>query len=106
MTPKITLHSDAQDKADRRNIINQALIGAKEGVLEALTTFVGTNITDTVLWQTYGNYKDLDEYILKELLQAAINGANRSPATDVLTRLLVVINFVQIWKACKPSQHA
>jgi hypothetical protein len=31
VTPKITVRSSAQDKADRRNIINQALIGSKEG---------------------------------------------------------------------------
>ena len=33
VTPKITLRSDAQEEADRRNFINQALNGAKEGVL-------------------------------------------------------------------------
>ena len=38
VTPKITLRSDAQEEADRRNIINQALIGAKEGVVWALTS--------------------------------------------------------------------
>ena len=47
MAPKITIRSDAQDKANRRNIINQVLISANEGVVEALTTFVGTNITNT-----------------------------------------------------------
>ncbi len=94
LTPKFTLCADAQDKANQRNIINQALIGAKEGILEALTTFVGTEITDTVLRRANGDYKDLDEYTLQELLQAAINGANRPPATDVLTQLLDVINYI------------
>ena len=55
VTPKITQRSAAQDEANHRNIINQALIGAKEGVVEALTTFVGTNIIDTILWRTNGN---------------------------------------------------
>ena len=55
VSPKITLRSDAQEEADRRNIINQALIGAKEGVVEALTTFVGPNITDAVLQQANGD---------------------------------------------------
>ena len=49
VTPKITLQSNAQEEANRRNIVNQALIGAKEGVMEALTIFVGTNITGAVL---------------------------------------------------------
>ena len=51
VTPKIMSQSDAQEEADRRNIINQALIGAKEGVVEALTTLVGTDITNAVLQQ-------------------------------------------------------
>ena len=85
VTPKITLRSDAQDEVNRRNIINQALIGAKEGVMEALTTFLGTDITNMVLRQADGNYKSLDKYTLQELLQAAIDGADRPPATDVLT---------------------
>ena len=80
--------SDAQEEANRHNIINKALIGAKERVLEALTTFVGTNITNTVLRFANGNYKGLNKYTLHELMQAAIDGANLLPATDVLTQLL------------------
>ena len=55
--------------------------------MEALTTFVGTNITDAILQQADGDYKGLDEYTIQELLQAAIEGANRPPETDVLTQL-------------------
>jgi hypothetical protein len=72
VTPKITLRSDAQEESDRRNFINQALIGAKEGVLEALTTFVGTDITDEVLRRANSNYKGIDEYTLQELIQAPL----------------------------------
>ena len=61
MAPKITLRSDAQDKADKRYINKQAQIGAKEGVVEALTTFVGTNITNTVQWQADGYDKGLEK---------------------------------------------
>ena len=49
VAPKFTLHADAQYEANQRNTINQAMIGAKEGVVEALTTFVGTDITGKVL---------------------------------------------------------
>ena len=49
--PKIPSRADAQEEAKWLNTNNQALIGAKEGVVEALTTFVGTDITDTILRQ-------------------------------------------------------
>ena len=84
VTPKITLRSDTQEKADRRNIINQALICAEEGVVEALTTFIDTNITDMVLRRANGNYKSLDKYTLQELLQAVIDGADRPPRCNQL----------------------
>ena len=61
VAPKITLCSNAQDEANCRIIINQALICAKEGLVDALIAFVGTNIMDTVLKQADGNYKGLDE---------------------------------------------
>ena len=61
--------------------------------MEALTTFVGTNITNAVLRHADSNYKGLNEYTLHELMQAAIDGANCLPATDVLTQMLEAINF-------------
>ena len=64
VTPKITLQSIAQEESNRRNIINQALIGAKEGVVEALIDFVGTDNTDAVLRQTDGDYKGLNKYMV------------------------------------------
>ena len=62
--------------------------------MEALTTFVGTDVTDAVLQRANGDYKGLDKYTLAELLQSAINGANRPPGADVLTQLLEAIKFV------------
>ena len=47
-----------------------------------------------MLQRADGNYKGLNEYTLHELMQTAIDGANRPPATDVLTQLLEAINFV------------
>ena len=70
------------------------MIGAKEEVVESLTTFVGTDITDAVLQWADGDYKGLNKYTLQELLQAAIDRADRPPATDFLTQLLEAINFV------------
>ncbi len=37
IAPAITLQSEAQEEADRLNVINQSVIGAKEGVVKAVT---------------------------------------------------------------------
>ncbi len=91
--PKIMCCPDAQEEAKRLNTNNQAFIGAKEGVVEALTMFVGTNITSTILRQADGDFKGLDKYTLHELLKAAVDGADRPPATDILDQLLAVFNY-------------
>ena len=94
IVPKFTLQADAQHEANQQNTINQALIGAKEGVVEALTTLVGTDITDSMACRSNGEYKNLDEYTLHELIHKTIERADPPPATDVLTQLNHVINYV------------
>ncbi len=47
--PTFTTQTEAQEEADPLNIINQMVIGAKEGVIEALTKLVGSNITNAIL---------------------------------------------------------
>jgi hypothetical protein len=37
ITPTITSRSEAQEEADRLNMINQLVIGAKEGIVKAVT---------------------------------------------------------------------
>jgi hypothetical protein len=91
--PKITSRTDAQEEAEWLNTNNQALIGAKEGIVKALTTFVGNNITDTILCQADGDFKGLDKYTLLELLKASVDRADRTPATDILNQLLAVFNY-------------
>jgi hypothetical protein len=91
--PKIMSRADAQEEAKRLNTNNQALIGAKKGVVEALTTFVGTDITDTILCQADGDFKGFNEYTLHEPLKAAVDGADRPPATDILDQLLAFFNY-------------
>ena len=44
------------------------MIGAKEGVIEALTALVGTNITDGVLRTRDGNFKSVDKYTVHKVL--------------------------------------
>ena len=47
--PAFTLQLEAQEEADQSNVAAQAMIGAKEGVVEAIRALVGTNITNSVL---------------------------------------------------------
>ena len=47
--PTFTTQTEAQEEADRLNIINQSVIGAKEGVVETRSKLVRSDITDAVL---------------------------------------------------------
>ena len=47
--PTITTRTEAQEEADRLNIINQSIIGTKEGIVEAISKLVGSNITNAIL---------------------------------------------------------
>ncbi len=49
IAPAITSRLEAQEEADPLNVINQLVIGAKEGVVKAVTKLVGSNITNAVL---------------------------------------------------------
>jgi hypothetical protein len=44
--PTITARTEAQEEADQLNVINQSVIGAKEGVVEAVSKLAGSNITN------------------------------------------------------------
>ena len=91
--PVIIKRIEAQEEADRLNVINQSVIGAKEGVTEGVTTKVGSDITDTILRTADGSdYKSVDDYTLYEVMKAAIEGADRPSATDVLEQVIEVIH--------------
>ena len=92
--PTITARADAQDEADRINMINQAVIGAKEGATEAITKKVGSDITDAVLRTADGtDYRSIDDYELHDLVNAAIQGADRPNTSDVLEQLTSILSF-------------
>ena len=75
------------------NVINQSVIGAKEGVVEAVSKLVGSDITDAILRTADGSdFKSIDDYTLYEVLKVAIDGADRPTTNDVLEQLLEVIN--------------
>jgi hypothetical protein len=93
ITPTITSRSEAQEEANRLNVINQSVIGAKEGVVEAVTKLVGGDITDAVLQTANGiNHKSIEDYMLFAVIAAAINGTNQPSTTNVLEQSLEVIN--------------
>jgi hypothetical protein len=93
ITPTITSQLEAQEEADCLNVINQLVIGAKEGVVEAVTKLVGSDITNAVLQTADGSdHKSIDDYTLFVVMAAAIDGANQPSTTNVLEQLLEVIN--------------
>jgi hypothetical protein len=91
--PTFTTQTEAQEEADRLNVINQSVISAKEGIVEAVSKLVGSNITDAILRMANGsNHKSIDNFMLYNVMKVAINRADRSSTNDVLEQLLEVIN--------------
>jgi hypothetical protein len=91
--PTFTTQMEAQEEADRLNVINQLVIGAKEGIVEALTKLVGSNITNTILQMADGSdHKSIDDFTLFDMMKVAIDRANRPSMNGVLEQVLEVIN--------------
>jgi hypothetical protein len=91
--PTFTTRTEAQEEADQLNIINQSVIGAKEGVVEEVSKLVGSNITDAILRTANGSdHKSIDAFTLYNVMKVAIDGANQPSTNDVLEQLLKVIN--------------
>jgi hypothetical protein len=58
--PSITAQAEAQEEANQLNVINQSVIGAKEGVVKAINKLVGSNVTNAILWTANGsNHKSI-----------------------------------------------
>ena len=93
--PPITSCTKVQEEADRVNFVDQSVISTKAGVFEAITNLLGSNITNAILYTAdRSDHKRNNDYMLFKVMQAAIDGVNRPPATDVFTQLLEAINFV------------
>jgi hypothetical protein len=77
VSPSITAHAEAQEEADQLNVINQLVIGAKEGAFKALTKLVGSNVTNAILWTANGSdHKNIYNFTLFEVMKSATDGAN------------------------------
>jgi hypothetical protein len=91
--PTFTTQTEAQEEADHLNVINQSVIGAKEGVVKALTKLVGRDITNAILQMADGSdHKSIDDFTLFDVMKVAINGANQPSTNDVLEQVLKMIN--------------
>jgi hypothetical protein len=91
--PTFTIQTATQEEADRLNIINQSVIGAREGIVEAVLKLVGSDTTDAILRMANGsNHKSIDDFTLYKVMKVAIDRADRPSTNDVLEQLLEVIN--------------
>jgi hypothetical protein len=69
------------------------MIGAKEGIVKALMALVGTNMTNSVLHTSDGNFKSVNKYTVHEVMQVAYENADRPPMTDVLEQLIEILHY-------------
>jgi hypothetical protein len=91
--PSITSQAETQEEANRLNVINQLVIGTKEGVVKAITKMVGSDITNAILRTADGSdHKSINNFTLFEVMKLAINGADQPSTNNVLEQLLEVIN--------------
>jgi hypothetical protein len=91
--PTITSQTEVQDKANQLNVINQLVIGVKESVVKATVKLVGSNITNAILQMADGsNHKSIDNFVLFDVLQVAIDRADSPSMNDVLEQLIEVTN--------------
>jgi hypothetical protein len=75
--PSITAQAEAQEEANRLNVIYQLIIGAKIGVIKAITKLVGSDITDAILWMADGSsHKSVDKFTLYKVMILAMDGAD------------------------------
>jgi hypothetical protein len=91
--PTFTTQTEAQEEANGLNVINQSVIGTKEGIVEAVSKLVGSNITNAILQTADGsNHKSIDNFTLYNVMKVAIDGVDRPSTNDMLEQLLGVIN--------------
>ena len=88
--PTIILRTDAHDEANCLNMINQAIMGTKEGVAKAIKTIAGSTILDAVLCIADGaDIKGIGEYQLHKVITAILDGADHSTTMDIHIDLII-----------------
>ena len=82
--PEIKPNSYAQEEADRLNIFQLTVIGAKESAAAGASAVVRTAVTDATLCTTDGqDFRTVDKYQLVDMIQAVIDRAERPATTDI-----------------------
>jgi hypothetical protein len=78
--PTFTTQTEVQEEADRLNVINQSVIGAKVGIVKAVSKLVGSNITDAILRTADGsNHKSIDDFTLYNVMKLQSTGLTDRP---------------------------
>ena len=87
---KITSNSDTQEESDRLNTFRLAAIGVKDAISLSITKFVGTAITNPILWTTEATYfRTINKLDIHSLIKAIINGAERPEAINISQQFMV-----------------
>jgi hypothetical protein len=78
--PTFTTRTEAQEEANQLNVINQSVIGAKEGVVKAILKLVGSNITDAILRTADGSdHKSINDFMLYDVMKVAMTEPTGHP---------------------------
>ena len=85
--------ADAQEIADRKNYAIQSILGAKEGIARAFAKAFGAPITDAVLKDSKGIPRDIDDYTIAQVIDAARANANRPTPDAVLDSLVEIVHY-------------
>ena len=91
--PDITDRANAQEEADRMTKLNQAVIGAKEGIISKLKEAVGDQVLAAELQEADGEPKGIDDISLYKLKELVITGANRTKSIEILKHATQAITF-------------
>ena len=87
-------YQTAQLMADSKNEANQAVIGAKQGTVEALEKMIEPSILTTVLYEADGiTRKSIDDVKLHDVFEAIIKGADRTTNKTLLSEAVKLFGF-------------
>lgn len=91
--PDITDRANAQEEADRLTKLNQAVIGAKEGIIAKLKAEAGETALQSELQEADGEERNIDSISLHTLKELVIAGANRTKSVEILSLATQAIAF-------------
>ena len=96
---EIMINADAQEEANHQNVFWLACIGVKEGMVKEITVRVRTSITNPVLRHPDGvRMKKVDEYLLRQLVEAVIEGAERPSPIEIRKQIMAIMASTFYWR--------